>query len=812
MPRRSRPQIRRARPIVEALEAKQLLTAFLVTSTADSGPGTLRQAILDVNADPASVTGPFYASDLINFAIPGSGVQTIAPLTPLPAIIRPVDIDATTQPGYTGAPLVVLDGVNTVDPANKPVVGLDFSINNNVSGTGVHGLGIVRFSGTALEVDASVAQIANVVIGTDHAGGQNLGNGGYGIKFGAFGTGSVANSVIENSALRAIGTSDDYPGQPMNGTGVTADRGVTTANLTEANNDTATTELLVTTTGGAAVTLNGVYGSTATLTYVVTNTGSLAATDATVALVENAFYPFLKILSATSTASDTKFDLTTRDGDSGYPAFASLGTVAPGASVTLTIQAQIGSGTETQEALGQLTALANSPQVDYNPFRASGLYDINASTTTATPADSLVIATPTGTYDDYYVAFGSVQPLVYTVTNTGTTDATNVAVSFHAGVPPLLVSTISATTTQGTLSPNFSIDSDTNNVASIGTLAPGASATVTIMVQVATQSVGTYNDEIINAVVGSDQSPSSSSALYTLTANETGQNPTPTPGPTPTPTTPVIVSPITTPTSSPTPTPSPTPTSSPTPTTVIVPTPILTPTPTLAPADLVISGTAPTLSHAGSASLFLLTIHNAGGTAATDAVAALNLAAIPAGSFYSILSQGSTGAAGKVTPMPGRPGIYLVDLGSIAAGASAVVDLLVIPKSSGPMSLALAASDAADPTLDPTPGNNVAYLGTTTAPAVATVSAPTLSTLQLDFSSALTRADAEDVSHYQLTTTTGTTVAIRSATYNAIHHRVTLRLAQPIPTTASGAQLTITGLGSTSTSDHIPISTSRKRR
>ena len=42
---------------------------FTVTSTSDSGAGSLRQAILDANANPGS--------DTIVFAIPGSGVQTI---------------------------------------------------------------------------------------------------------------------------------------------------------------------------------------------------------------------------------------------------------------------------------------------------------------------------------------------------------------------------------------------------------------------------------------------------------------------------------------------------------------------------------------------------------------------------------------------------------------------------------------------------------------------------------------------------------------------------------------------------------------
>ena len=56
---------------------------LLVSNAADSGAGSLRQAILDSNAS----TGVL---DTITFNIPGTGVQTIVPLTILPAITDPV--------------------------------------------------------------------------------------------------------------------------------------------------------------------------------------------------------------------------------------------------------------------------------------------------------------------------------------------------------------------------------------------------------------------------------------------------------------------------------------------------------------------------------------------------------------------------------------------------------------------------------------------------------------------------------------------------------------------------------------------------
>jgi len=77
---------------------------LIVDTTNDSGAGSLRQAILDANADPL-------VPHVIQFSI-GSGVQTIQPLTALPAITAPYTmIDGTTQSGWAvNNPVIVLDG------------------------------------------------------------------------------------------------------------------------------------------------------------------------------------------------------------------------------------------------------------------------------------------------------------------------------------------------------------------------------------------------------------------------------------------------------------------------------------------------------------------------------------------------------------------------------------------------------------------------------------------------------------------------------------------------------------------------------
>src|SRR5581483_3289215 len=97
--RRPAPRAPRTGLRLEHLEARETPAVFTVTSAADAGPGSLRQAILDANTTPAL--------DTIRFQI-GTGVQVIHPATALPDVTAPVVLDATTQPGFAGAPIIIL--------------------------------------------------------------------------------------------------------------------------------------------------------------------------------------------------------------------------------------------------------------------------------------------------------------------------------------------------------------------------------------------------------------------------------------------------------------------------------------------------------------------------------------------------------------------------------------------------------------------------------------------------------------------------------------------------------------------------------
>ena len=89
----------------DVMERRQLLSTYVVTNTTDTTSAhSLRWAILKVNADSTAGT--------IQFDIPSSGVQTIQLTSPLPTITQSVSIDGTTEPGYEGSPLIVIDGSN----------------------------------------------------------------------------------------------------------------------------------------------------------------------------------------------------------------------------------------------------------------------------------------------------------------------------------------------------------------------------------------------------------------------------------------------------------------------------------------------------------------------------------------------------------------------------------------------------------------------------------------------------------------------------------------------------------------------------
>ena len=153
---------RRSYPTVESLERRPLLSTFVVNSTNDGGPGTLRQAISSSNGDTAQ-------ANLISFDLGTSDVQVINLLSSLPAITQSVTIQGTTD--SSGNPLVELDGANAGSTTNGLVVAA-----NTVT---IEGLGISGFGGDAIIVSGSNDVIAGNHIGTPviSSGDGNAGSG-----------------------------------------------------------------------------------------------------------------------------------------------------------------------------------------------------------------------------------------------------------------------------------------------------------------------------------------------------------------------------------------------------------------------------------------------------------------------------------------------------------------------------------------------------------------------------------------------------------------------------------------------------------
>ena len=150
---------------------------FVVTNTANSGAGSLRQAILDANAAAGA--------DAIHFAIPGSPPFSIQPLSALPTVTQPVTIDATTQPGFAGTPAIELRG----DAAGSGMTGLTIT----GGGTTIRGFAINRFSGHGLWLETgNLNKIEGNHVGLNPAGTTALGNGQFGV-------------VILNSSSNTIG-------------------------------------------------------------------------------------------------------------------------------------------------------------------------------------------------------------------------------------------------------------------------------------------------------------------------------------------------------------------------------------------------------------------------------------------------------------------------------------------------------------------------------------------------------------------------------------------------------------------------------
>ena len=205
---------------LEELEPRILLSTFTVTNTDDAGEGSLRQAILDANAQAGADVIEFHieSADANHFFLandgsgdPGTETPTtseddssIANTDPddpsgfhsyfsirlssvLPELTDVVTIDARTQAQYDGTPAIEIDG-SLVSGA-----GLRFIAGSG--GSSVYGLAINRFGGDGMELEgAGSITIEGNYLGTDITGTLGRGNAGDGINI----QGSDGNTILRN--------------------------------------------------------------------------------------------------------------------------------------------------------------------------------------------------------------------------------------------------------------------------------------------------------------------------------------------------------------------------------------------------------------------------------------------------------------------------------------------------------------------------------------------------------------------------------------------------------------------------------------
>jgi hypothetical protein len=183
---------------LEPLEDRTVPSAYIVTTTADGGAGSLRDAITQINAD---TNHTLYASpsnssvDEIDFNVTAAsdvagggsgynsttGVATITPQTSLPSITNAVLIDGYTQAGASGNtnPFGQADNAVLKVELNGSAVVNAYGLVVSAANSTVRGLVINRCAGTGIEVVQTGSGndwIYGNFIGVDPTGMVNEGN------------------------------------------------------------------------------------------------------------------------------------------------------------------------------------------------------------------------------------------------------------------------------------------------------------------------------------------------------------------------------------------------------------------------------------------------------------------------------------------------------------------------------------------------------------------------------------------------------------------------------------------------------------
>ncbi len=156
-------------------------------AAANDGVCTLREAIIAANTNTASggAAGECAAGaaglDTIAFNIPGAGVKTITPASPLPPITEAVFINGYTQGVSSPNTNAFNAGINAVIliELNGDAAG---GLTVNAAGSVIRGLNIHGLLGDQITINAGSVTIAGNFLGTNPAGTVATGGSGVGIR------------------------------------------------------------------------------------------------------------------------------------------------------------------------------------------------------------------------------------------------------------------------------------------------------------------------------------------------------------------------------------------------------------------------------------------------------------------------------------------------------------------------------------------------------------------------------------------------------------------------------------------------------